>query len=67
MKTLEKIWNWLDGKKTTIGAIAMIISQTPYLGDFIGTEAVEIIQYFGTAIGFGGVVHKVAKGKKEQK
>lgn len=58
-----KIWNWLSGKKTAIGAVLLIICGIPHLDQLIGQEIIDVIYYLGTAFGVGGVIHKVKKRK----
>jgi hypothetical protein len=67
MKTLTEIWNWLDGKKRIIGNFITVVALAPYLGDYIGDKPVEILLYFGAALGFGGSVTAIAKGLKAAK
>jgi hypothetical protein len=59
---MEKIWNFLNGKKRIIGIVLLFVSQTPHLADYIGTPAVDIISYFGNGLAGIGVIHGILKG-----
>jgi hypothetical protein len=58
------IWKWLDGKKTVFGAILLMIYGAPHLDKWIDVEVLDIIYYIGTALGAGGILHRVSKRRK---
>lgn len=62
---LNNLWNWLDGKKTAIGAILLIISGIPHLNTWIDPDIIDAIYYIGSMLGAGGVIHKVSKTQKQ--
>ena len=69
MKTLAKIWNALNGNKTTIGMIIVLVSQgfkvfTPGL---IPLEQLNFIESIGMSIGGVGLFHKGVKNDKMNK
>lgn len=63
MKTLTKIWNALNGNKTTIGMVIVLVSQgfKVFAPNLIPKEQLDFIESTGMAIGFGGVFHKGIK------
>ncbi len=63
MNNYEAIWNWLDGKKTAFGLILLIICGAPHLDKWISSDVLEMIYYFGSILGAGGVVHRIRKSK----
>lgn len=65
MKTLEKIWKWLSGKKTIIGLIGTNILQMDleFIVNMNGDLKTILLYVFGL-LAAGGLVHKAAKLKK---
>jgi hypothetical protein len=63
---MKSIWNWLDGKKTTFGAVLLIVHGVPHLEQWIGIEALDVIYYLGTALGAGGILHRATKSRGAQ-
>ena len=62
MKTLTKVWNWLDGNKTVFGtALAVLYSGLVAQGLLERVESVEWLILTLTGV---GVAHKVKKTKK---
>lgn len=60
MKKLNEIWEFLDGKKTAIGAAIMITGNV--LAMFPPTApAAQAVLYVGSAIAGFGLVHKSVK------
>lgn len=66
-----KIWNWLNGKKTTIGAAFLflslmitdlVIGKLNYDPQWIETTVV-ICNWFGGILTGGGLTHKLFKPK----
>ena len=58
---LQKIWEWLDGNKTLIGTMLLVV--TPVLfGEH--TFAFELFMWLGGLLTGGGMIHKVVKGTK---
>ena len=64
MKTtyLSDIWNWLDGKKTVIGAFLLIVAAHGSL-IHLTPEWCNFIADIGTVISGAGIVHKGIKGE----
>lgn len=61
MKKVNKFIKKFNGKKTTIGAICLFVAAIPHLSEYIGVNAVDIIEYVGMAFTAVGIVHKGAK------
>lgn len=59
---LEDLWTWLDGKKTIIGAVLLVVGGAPHLASLIGAVPVDMLVYFGCALAGGGLAHKAQKG-----
>jgi len=64
MKTLKKIWDWLNGKKTNIAAGALLIIKVLMMcGVPIPAPALEIMDLlFYSLLGIG-LGHKAVKNK----
>ena len=70
MDKLLKVWNWLNGQKTAIGAsiIALLIFaqqsgvHLPLSIDQLKTTGHDVSMAIGAAITFIGLAHKVIKG-----
>lgn len=57
---MSDFWNWLDGKKTTIGGLVTLIGQVAGpLG--LPLDLVTVVGQVGTALLGLGVVHKAVK------
>ena len=62
MKFLNNFWNWLDGKKTVIGAILMLIVNSDYIASLITNPDLYTLAKGIAGIIFGiGLVHKIKK------
>lgn len=63
------MWKWLDGKKTIIGSVALIVAaflEQVIRGELQVTatwvpQAIAILQWFGMILGGVGLGHKVTK------
>jgi len=56
---MAKIWEWLNGNKTLIGTMLLVV--TPMLiGDH--TFGYELLMWLGGILTGGGLAHKVIKG-----
>ena len=66
LEKLKTAWEWLDGKKTTIGALFMLVSQIlRVLGvnewaDFMD-QITETLGLAGSNIALVGLLHKAKK------
>ena len=60
MGFLTTLWNWLDGNKTTIGALCL--ATAPLFQPH--TFAHQALMYIGGAFASGGILHKLFKGTK---
>lgn len=60
MKFLTAIWKWLDGNKTLIGTLLIVLLQ----GGMFGEAGVlfDVITWLSGILTAGGVLHKIAKG-----
>lgn len=71
MEFLTKLWEWLQGKKTAIGALILLLIQQSWFLSFIPDGTVEdaviwtlgIIGSFLTGAGIIGMVSKGVKGQ----
>jgi len=69
MNTITNLWNWLDGKKTTIGAVLLFLST--FLSEVIVskwgvtaawmTPSIETLNWLGMALTGLGLGHKALK------
>lgn len=59
-----KIWNWLNGKKRTLGIIIIFVAQAPHLVDIVGQQPIDIMFYLGSGLAGTGVIHAFFKDKK---
>ena len=61
MKYLNSFWNWLDGKKTVVGAIASLVTAYSISKGWIGdSEQVLFLGLSALLVGTG-VIHKISK------
>lgn len=62
MKVLTNIWNWVNGHKTTIGAIALMVVNSAYVEELITNPNLYTLAQgiAGTIFGVG-LAHKVIK------
>ena len=63
---MKKIWDFLNGKKTTIGMIIVLVSQgfKVFAPGLINPEQLQFIETTGMVIGGGGLLHKGIKNEK---
>jgi len=59
----KKIWDFFDGKKTSIGALLLFAAGFEHLPSWIGQDYVDLIFYIGTALAGIGTAHRIAKGR----
>ena len=57
---LKKIWDWLNGNKTAIGALCLALAGSGLIGE--QTLAYTLLVWLGGVLGGVGVIHKIAKG-----
>lgn len=58
----NKFWDWIDGNKTTIGAISMLIVNSAYVESLITNPNLYALAQGLAGIIFGlGLAHKVKK------
>lgn len=64
MGWIKKAWAWLNGKKTVLGMVAVVVAKA---GKALkpGLPVWELLDQAGTALGAVGVTHKVAKAATE--
>ena len=59
---MKNFWNWIDGNKTTIGAIAMLIVNSGYIESLITNANLYTLAQSIAGIIFGiGLFHKTKK------
>jgi hypothetical protein len=65
MGFLTKFWEYMNGKKTVVGAIITAVSvgigYLPAVLAFFGVDAVQIATYVGIATTVVGILHKIYK------
>jgi hypothetical protein len=68
MNKLKKIWDALNGSKTTIGMVIMLISQglKVFAPNFITPDQLSFLQDAGAVIGGVGLAHKGLKNNVVQ-
>jgi ABC-type phosphate transport system auxiliary subunit len=66
---LKQIWKWMNGKKTTIGMLLMLLAQgmQAFFPETLTTDQIQFIQTAGAAVGGVGVIHKGTKTKVVQR
>lgn len=63
---MKKIWIWLNGKKTVLGACAMLIINSDYVASYITDPNLYILLQGLAGILFGaGMLHKAGKSFKK--
>jgi phage-related minor tail protein len=62
---MKKIWNWLDGKKTVIGAVAANIASWLALKGYLNDPTAGMVMGIIAAITGVGLAHKAVKARKE--
>jgi hypothetical protein len=62
---MKKFWNWLDGKKTVIGAVAANIVPWLMLKGCLSNATAGMIMGIIAAITGVGLAHKAVKARKE--
>ncbi len=65
MKYLNQFWNWLDGKKTAIGAILSLGTAYLMAKGWIGDAEVTLLLGFSTLFVGVGLSHKAVKPAKK--
>jgi len=61
MSVLKVIWDWLNGNKTLIGTLILVLVAEE--GCLFGNCTLEsVMQWIGTTLAGVGVLHKLAKG-----
>jgi len=58
---MKNIWNWLNGNKTIIGSILLLITTIPTIGTALGASLLVIQTIIGIITG-ASLVHHVKKG-----
>ena len=57
-----KFWNWINGNKTSIGAILLLIVNSAYIESLItNPDLYTLAQSIASAILGVGIIHKVGK------
>ena len=64
MKVLKSIWNWLDGKKTGIGAIFTLVTAYGIAKGWIGEAEQTLFLGISTFLVGGGLADKARKAMK---
>jgi hypothetical protein len=62
MKTLLKIWKWLDGNKTIICSIIVAVLSQDYIQQFIEPGLHGFLLWLFIALGTGALFHHIQKG-----
>lgn len=67
-KTANNFWEWINGNKTTIGAIAMLVVNSDYIGGLVtNPDLYTLLQGVAGAIFGIGITHKGIKAVKPAK
>lgn len=68
MKALKKIWDSLNGNKTTIGMLIVLVAQgfKVFAPNFINPDQTDFIETVGMALGGAGLFHKGIKNNNVQ-
>ena len=68
-EALKETWEFLNGKKTTIGMIMMITAQglQAFFPHALTPDQIDFIQAAGAAVGGLGLLHKGAKTETAHK
>ena len=61
---MKTIWNWLDGKKTIIGAIAANIVPWLILKGYLTDDTAEMLMGVVAAVTGAGLAHKALKSRR---
>jgi hypothetical protein len=62
---VNKIWQWFDGKKTTIGGMISTFVSCAYTFDLgVPDRVLAWLAVLGMVVFGGGAVHKAQKGGK---
>ncbi len=62
--TIMSTWEWLNGKKTTIGAACLLLAGILTRLDITGLAgAIDALEYVGMVFSGVGIGHKVTKHK----
>ena len=63
---MNQFWNWINGNKTTIGAIAMMVVNSEYVESIVTNPDLYTLaqSIAGAMLGFG-LVHKAKKAMKK--
>ena len=65
---MKKIWDFLNGKKTTIGMLLVLLAQgsQAFFPQLMSVEQINFLYTTGALIGGVGVLHKGAKTETGQ-
>lgn len=61
---IGKVWTWLNGKKTLVGAVIALIGFAPQIAALLpslGVDAALAAKIAGAAVALVGIAHKVYK------
>jgi len=58
---MKKIIDYLNGKKTTIGALILFFVAIPHLENYIQVDIIDMITYIGMGLTTIGITHKGIK------
>lgn len=69
VETLKETWQFLNGKKTTIGMVLMLTAQglQAFFPHALTHDQIDFIQAAGAAVGGLGLLHKGAKTETAHK
>ncbi len=56
---MAKIWEWLNGNKTVIGALILAVLGVGIIGE--QTLAYQVLLWLGSLLAGGGLIHKAVK------
>lgn len=67
MKFLKNLWNWIDGRKTIICSIIVIVLQSAVGEKYVPAEWLELLLTIFMGLGIGSLGHHVVKSVKKKK
>jgi len=65
MKTLIKIWKFLDGRKTIIGEFLLLLLFQPFIKNLFSVELHTMLMWIVGTLTGASLVHHIKKEKKK--
>ena len=58
---MEKIWNWFNGNKTTIGLVLAYVLSKAWFANIVGVDVVDALGWIADTFLAVGLGHKMLK------